>query len=68
MQEVFLNLTRHLIWSITIVAYLMLWQTLRRFKTASSLPASPKAHDAGISKFDFNEDRELVATVSHVRF
>lgn len=24
-----------------------------------------KAHDAGISKFDFNEDRELVATVSH---
>ena len=26
-----------------------------------------KAHDAGISKFDFNEDRELVATVSHVR-
>lgn len=24
-----------------------------------------KAHDAGISKFDFNDDRELVATVSH---
>ena len=27
----------------------------------------PKAHDAGISKFDFNDDRELVATVSHVK-
>mmetsp|Transcript_77387 Transcript_77387/g.185445 ORF Transcript_77387/g.185445 Transcript_77387/m.185445 type:complete len:495 (-) Transcript_77387:156-1640(-) len=24
-----------------------------------------KAHDAGISRFDFNDDRELVATVSH---
>ncbi|CAE7195797.1 unnamed protein product [Symbiodinium sp. CCMP2456] len=24
-----------------------------------------KAHDAGISKFDFNDDRELMATVSH---
>lgn len=27
-----------------------------------------QAHDAGISKFDFNDDRELVATVSHVLF
>lgn len=26
-----------------------------------------QAHDAGISKFDFNDDRELVATVSHVK-
>ena len=30
------------------------------------MPTSSQAHDAGISKFDFNDDRELVATVSHV--
>ena len=30
-------------------------------------PAIFEAHDAGISKFDFNDDRELVATVSHVK-